>query len=63
VETKVIPKVTDVADTILSEGEAGGYHTVVLGRRGMSGLSRFFMGSVTNKVINHGTNIAVCVVE
>jgi nucleotide-binding universal stress UspA family protein len=62
VETKTISDSTDVAESILEETRDGGYPTLVLGRCGLS-LSKRFMGSVTNKIINHGSGTAICVVE
>ena len=63
VETKSISEFADVAETILDEARNGGYQVLILGRRGLSNMSRFLMGSVTNKVIHHGTGLALCIVE
>lgn len=41
------------ADMILSLAGENRSDLVVLGRRGMSGLERFFLGSVSTAVINH----------
>jgi nucleotide-binding universal stress UspA family protein len=43
----------DVARDIIAEAKTG-YHAVVMGRRGLSGVAEFFMGSVSQKVL-HGT--------
>ena len=61
--TKSATDVIDVADSILTEAQNGGYDTILLGRRGLSGISRFLVGSVALKVIGHATGRAVCVVE
>lgn len=63
IETKVISDSTDVAESILEESKIGSYRTLVVGRRGFSQAKRFFMGSVTNKIINHGAGMAICIVE
>ena len=42
-----------VARDIIAEAKTG-YHAVVMGRRGLSGVAEFFMGSVSQKVL-HGT--------
>jgi nucleotide-binding universal stress UspA family protein len=42
-----------VARDIMAEAKTG-YHAVVMGRRGLSGVAEFFMGSVSQKVL-HGT--------
>jgi nucleotide-binding universal stress UspA family protein len=60
---KTISDSSDVADTILEETKDGGYQTLVLGRRGLSGVMKLVVGSVTQKIINHGAGVAVCVVE
>ena len=63
IETKAITDSMDVADSILEETKNGGYQTLVMGRRGLSPAKRLLIGSVTTKIINHGTGIALCVVE
>jgi nucleotide-binding universal stress UspA family protein len=44
----------DPAEAIIAEGE--GHGLVVLGSRGMTGASRFLLGSVPNKVSHHGVS-------
>jgi nucleotide-binding universal stress UspA family protein len=61
--TKMKPLVKGVARDILSEAKEGSYRTIVLGRRGMSAIEEFFLGSVSNKVIHHAKNCTVWVVE
>jgi nucleotide-binding universal stress UspA family protein len=63
VKARSVPEDPDVADAILGETEAGGYDTLVLGRRGRSAVARFVMGSVASKVVNHAQKVAVVVVE
>jgi nucleotide-binding universal stress UspA family protein len=60
---KMISDSTDVAGSIIEEAADGGYQTLVLGRRGLSAVKKFLMGSVTAKVISHGAGMAICVVE
>jgi nucleotide-binding universal stress UspA family protein len=43
----------DPSHVILDEAEAGGYDLLVVGNKGMTGASRFFLGSVPNKVSHH----------
>ncbi len=62
-ETRSICDFVDVAESILTEAGDGGYQTIILGRRGHSGVTKFLMGSVATKVINHGTGLTICVVE
>ncbi len=63
IEKKTISDSIDVADSILEETKDGGYQTLVLGRRGLSPVKKFLMGSVTAKIISHGAGVAVCVVD
>ena len=43
----------DVADTLIKTAEEVGADLVVVGNRGMNGMSRFVLGSVPNKVSHH----------
>lgn len=51
IETKVVEK--DPATALLDEVEQGGYDLLVVGNKGMTGVGRFFLGSVPNKVSHH----------
>ncbi|MFI5295215.1 MAG: universal stress protein [Thermodesulfovibrionales bacterium] len=63
IEKKSISDSTDVAESILEEARDGGYQTLVLGRCGLSASKRFLMGSVTTKIVNNGSGMAICIVE
>jgi len=63
IEKKSISDSTDVAESILEEARDGGYQTLILGRCGLSASKRFLMGSVTTKIVNNGSGIAICIVE
>jgi nucleotide-binding universal stress UspA family protein len=63
VQTKSISDSTDVAQSVLEEARDGGYQTVIVGRRGAAGGKHTLLGSVTSKIINQGSGIAVTVVE
>jgi nucleotide-binding universal stress UspA family protein len=43
----------DPASGLVQEVEDGGYDLLVVGNKGMTGASRFFLGSVPNKVSHH----------
>jgi nucleotide-binding universal stress UspA family protein len=43
----------DVADTLIKTAEEVGADLMVVGNRGMSGVSRFVLGSVPNKISHH----------
>jgi nucleotide-binding universal stress UspA family protein len=51
VTTKVVEK--DPATALIDEVEQGGYDLLVVGNKGMTGVGRFFLGSVPNKVSHH----------
>ena len=63
VKVKIEERKQGVARDILNEIKEGGYDTVIVGRRGLSGVKRFFTGSVTAKIMQHAENCAVWVVE
>ena len=50
ISTKVLSG--DPADALVAEAE-NGYDLLVVGNKGMTGASRFFLGSVPNKVSHH----------
>ena len=43
----------DASSALIDVAEAGGYDLLVVGNKGMTGASRFFLGSVPNKVSHH----------
>jgi nucleotide-binding universal stress UspA family protein len=43
----------DPGELIVDEAERGGYDLLVVGNKGMTGATRFFLGSVPNKVSHH----------
>jgi nucleotide-binding universal stress UspA family protein len=43
----------DPTQVILDEAGAGGYDLLVVGNKGMTGASRFLLGSVPNKISHH----------
>ena len=51
VDTKVVE--ADPATALLDEASSGGYDLLVVGNKGMTGVGRFFLGSVPNKVSHH----------
>jgi nucleotide-binding universal stress UspA family protein len=63
VKVKIEEGKQGVARDILNELKEGGYDTMIVGRRGLSGVKRFFSGSVTAKIMQHAENCAVWVVE
>ena len=58
ISIKVQKKLKGIARDIVEEAKSG-YDTVVLGRRGLSGVKEFVLGSVSQKVIQtlHGLTV------
>lgn len=63
VADKFKPKGYDVAEDIINEAEAGGYDTVVMGRRGLGVAKSLLLGSVTRKVVDGAKGFAVAIVD
>jgi len=63
IQVNFIPKSVELARTILKEARDGGYGTIVVGRRGLSGLKGLLLGSVSNRIIQGGQDMAVWVVS
>ena len=63
ISIKYMEKKKSVAKQIIDEVHAGGYGTVVMGRRGMSNLSGMLFGSVSSGVVGNLTGASICIVE
>lgn len=63
VKVKYVEKKKSVAKDIIDEVKAGGYGTVVLGRKGVSNLTGMLFGSVSSGVIGNLVGATICVVE
>lgn len=63
VSHKVATGVGSRAGAIVAEAQEGGFDTIVVGRRGLSRVQEFFMGRVSNKVIQMARKKAVWVVS
>lgn len=60
---KIRKKKVGLARDILKEVQRGKYDTLVIGRRGLSGVKQFLFGSVSNKVVQLAKNASVIVVD
>jgi len=63
VSSKVVDGSRSPADDILKEARENGYGTIVLGRRGISGVKGFLFGSVTKKILNQATGLTIWLVQ
>lgn len=62
IEERIVTGAYSRALAIVREAEAGGYATIVAGRRGLSRVQEFFMGRVSSKVIHIGRTLTVWLV-
>lgn len=60
---RIRKKKAGIARDILKEAERGKYDTIVIGRRGLSGIKQFLFGSVSNKVVQLTQGACVIVVD
>jgi len=63
ITTKLISGVGSRAGTIVEEAKRKGCGTIAIGRRGVTTVEDFFMGRVSNKVINLARDMAVWVIN
>lgn len=63
VAIKIQKKKEGIARDVLKEVQHGKYTTVVIGRRVLSGIKQFFLGSVSNKIVQLAEKVSVIVVD
>ena len=63
IEIKFEKKVASRAGAIIKEARKGNCGTIVAGRSGLTRINGFIMGRVTNKLIQHAREMAVCIVD
>ena len=61
-ELKVVENKKGAAKGILEEASKG-YDTIVMGRRGVSGIMDFFLGSISQKVLQSAGDISIVLVD
>jgi nucleotide-binding universal stress UspA family protein len=62
IQNKMVTGATSRAKAIVAEAKNEGYHTIVVGRRGLSRVVEFFMGRVSSKVVQLAKEMAIWVV-
>jgi nucleotide-binding universal stress UspA family protein len=62
INTKIVTKAPSRASAIVVEALNGGYGTIVVGRRGLSNVEEFYMGRVSNKIIQMAREMAVWII-
>jgi len=60
---RIRKKKAGIARDIIEEAKKGHYDTLVIGRRGFSGVKRFLFGSVSNKIVQSAEGMSVVVVD
>jgi nucleotide-binding universal stress UspA family protein len=63
INSKCGVKEGEIAAAILEEVDLGHYETLVVGRRGLSRMREFFLGSISTDLVREAQGCAVCVVE
>jgi nucleotide-binding universal stress UspA family protein len=63
IKARTVLKEGHPADTIIKVAHEGGFDMIVIGSRGISGLQKLFLGSVSNAVIHEAKNCSVLVVK
>jgi len=63
IDIKIIDGSRSVADDIFKAAKTKNSGTIVLGRRGISKVEEFFIGSVTRKVIQHAVGFTIWIVR
>ena len=62
ITTKIVPKKSGVARDIVTESKEG-YDSIVIGRRGISGIKEMFLGSISQKVIGLAKDASICIIN
>ena len=60
---KILTEKPSRAGCIIAEAKAGGFGTIVVGRRGLSAVEEFFIGRVSRKVLHMAKKMAVWIVN
>ena len=59
----VLPFAGDVASVLICQIQSGNYGTVIMGKRGLSGIKRWLLGSVSRKVLKGLTDQSLFLID
>ncbi len=62
IATKIPMKKSGIARDIVNESKDG-YESIVIGRRGLSGIKEMFLGSISQKVLSLAKDASVCIIN
>ncbi|MBL0716683.1 MAG: universal stress protein, partial [Desulfosarcina sp.] len=62
IKLKIKNRKIGIARDLIAEAQSG-YDVVVLGRRGLSGIKEFIIGSVSQKVLHSVRGVSVMIVD
>jgi 2,4-dienoyl-CoA reductase (NADPH2) len=62
-QLRIVPRTGDVAATVLGELKKGDFGTVVMGKRGLSRIKQFLMGSVSSAVLQGLSNQTILLID
>ncbi len=62
IEIKSEPKKSGIARDIINEAQSG-FDLIVVGRRGISGIKEFFLGSISQKILNAAQDKSILIVN
>ncbi len=62
IATKVVEGTRSPANDILNEAKETGCSTIVMGQRGLTGMKRMFLGSVTHKILHDASGFSIWIV-
>ncbi|MFP4084539.1 MAG: universal stress protein [Desulfonatronovibrio sp.] len=52
-----------IAKDIMSEAKEGGYDTIVMGRRGITGMEKLLLGSISSKIVKSIKNCSIWIID
>ena len=62
IAAKIPMKKSGIARDIVNESKDG-YESIVIGRRGLSGIKEMFLGSISQKVLSMAKDVSICIIN